>query len=87
MSHGSMKGSGIDSVNHTAEMVCAERCNECSEQNKTCDAVWEEDFNTDDYGSVEADVTCEKCKHTFTYTYQQEDGEDPDYYYEMMNDK
>ena len=67
-----MRGSGIYSVNHTAEMVCVERCDTCQEENKKCDAVWEEDFNTDDWGNVDADVTCKKCKHTFNYTYEKD---------------
>lgn len=83
-----MMGSGIYSENHTAEMVCAERCDDCQEQDKTCDAVFEMDFNTDDWGNVEADVTCEKCKHTFTYTYERGDDDgDPDAAYEIMMDK
>jgi hypothetical protein len=38
----SMMGSGIYSEDVDREIVCAERCNDCADNNQTCDAVWEE---------------------------------------------
>lgn len=85
MSELSMMGSGIYSVTHTAEMVCAERCNECE---IPCDAVWEEDFNTDDSGNVETEVTCKKCNHKFNYSYEGRDVfDDADDAYDAYMDK
>jgi len=42
---GSMKGSGIDSVDVTLEVECEE-----------CGKAWEEDFSTDDWGNVSSDT-------------------------------
>ena len=63
----SMMGSGIYSETITREMVCAEMCGECIDEGKKCDAYWNEDFETDDWGNVDQSVTCKKCKHDFTY--------------------
>jgi hypothetical protein len=59
----SMKGSGIYSTTITREMVCAEM----NWDRKGCTGVWEEDFETDDWGNVEQKVTCPVCKDEFTY--------------------
>lgn len=61
----SMMGSGIYSTTVTIEIVCAERCNDCPENN-TCQNSWEQDFETDDWGNVEKEVICKKCNHTLT---------------------
>jgi hypothetical protein len=67
MSHGSMMGSGIYSVTITREVVCEELCYSCVDEKKICKAIWEEDFETDDWGNVEADLVCKSCNHTITY--------------------
>jgi hypothetical protein len=64
---GSMMGSGIYSTTITREVVCSEMCGSCEDDKITCEAVWEEDFETDDWGNVEAKVECKSCNHTFTY--------------------
>jgi hypothetical protein len=66
----SMIGSGIYSETVTREIVCDERCEEClSEENATpCDHYWDQDFETDDRGNVDCDVTCPKCNHTYGYS-------------------
>lgn len=53
---GSMKGSGIYSEDVTLEVECEE-----------CGKAWEEDFSTDDWGRVEADVKCE-CGNEWTFS-------------------
>jgi hypothetical protein len=63
----SMMGSGIYSEDVDREIVCAERCESCSDEGKTCDAVWEETLSTDDWGNIDNDVECAKCKHTINY--------------------
>jgi hypothetical protein len=60
-------GSGIYSETVTREIVCAEMCGMCEDDKKTCEASWEEDLQTDDWGNIENDVTCDKCNHTFIY--------------------
>lgn len=45
---GSMKGSGIYSEEVTTEVECEE-----------CGKTWEEDFSTDDWGNIDADIKCE----------------------------
>ena len=61
----SMMGSGIYSTTVTIEIVCAEQCNDCPE-NANCEGSWEEDFETDDWGNVEQEVTCKECGHIIT---------------------
>lgn len=68
----SMMGSGIYSETITREIVCKERCSECEEEGKTCDAVFDEDFETDDWGNVDTDVKCDQCGHTMNYTEERE---------------
>ena len=63
----SMMGSGIYSEDVDREIVCAERCESCSDEGKTCDAVWEETLSTDDWGNIDNNVKCEKCEHTINY--------------------
>jgi hypothetical protein len=48
----SMMGSGIYSEDVDREIVCAEQCRSC-EDDKTCDAVWEETLATDDWGNID----------------------------------
>lgn len=60
-------GSGIYSTTITREIVCAEMCDSCVELKDTCEAVWEEDFQTDDWGNVECEVECKACDHKYTY--------------------
>ena len=62
-----MMGSGIYSAEVSREIVCAERCWDCVDEKKECDAIWYEDFNTDDWGSIEATVKCEKCGHSYEF--------------------
>ena len=64
----SMMGSGIYSETITREIVCNERCSECTD----CKAVWEEDFETDDRGNVDQDVTCKSCGHSYGFTEERE---------------
>jgi len=44
----SMMGSGIYTETITREIVCNERCEDCDQEGKKCDAIWEEDVETDD---------------------------------------
>ena len=60
-------GSGTLGWTVTREIVCAEMCSTCEENKTTCKAVWEEDFETDDWGNVEQSVECQECKHSITY--------------------
>ena len=64
----SMMGSGIYSETITREIVCNERCEDCKQEGKKCDAVWEEDFETDDWGNVDQSVQCKKCNHSLNYS-------------------
>jgi hypothetical protein len=68
----SMMGSGIYSTTITREIVCNERCEDCDQEGKKCDAVWEEDFETDDWGNVDQNVVCAQCTHTINYTEERE---------------
>lgn len=61
---GSMKGSGIYAEDKTIEVDCPE-----------CGKSWEEDFVTDDWGDIEADVKCE-CGTEFTFTLSSTDYND-----------
>jgi hypothetical protein len=63
----SMRGSGTYSETVTREIVCKERCLDCKDQDKVCEAYWNEDFETDDWGCVELEVTCKNCGHGYTY--------------------
>jgi hypothetical protein len=60
-----MMGSGIYSETVTREIVCNERCKECV---TPCDRYWNQDFETDDRGNIDYDVTCPKCNHTYGYS-------------------
>ncbi len=64
----SMIGSGIYSTTETREIVCVERCWDCIDINKTCTAVFVVDFETDDRGNIDEEVTCKQCKHSYTFT-------------------
>ena len=59
-------GSGTLGYTITLEIVCGEICSSCEDDKTTCAAVWEEDFETDDYGNIETEVECKTCKHTYT---------------------
>lgn len=74
---GSMKGSGIDSVDITREVECE------------CGHAWEMDFSTDDWGNVEEDVKCPSCENKFTFTYEKGDTfwDDVDAAYEAWAEK
>ena len=43
------------------EMACVDQCWDCIDVKRTCDAVFERDL------SVSKVVTCNKCKHEYTY--------------------
>jgi hypothetical protein len=60
-------GSGTLGHTITREIVCAEMCDTCQDEKQTCAAIWDEDFETDDWGNVEQTVECEFCKHSFTF--------------------
>lgn len=62
---GSMRGSGIYSEDVTLEVDCEE-----------CEKSWKDDFQTDDWGCVEADIKCE-CGNEFTFKWDKYDDEDP----------
>jgi hypothetical protein len=62
-----MMGSGIYSETATREIVCKEQCWDCIDIKQVCEASFEVDFETDDWGNIEQEVTCEKCGHGFTY--------------------
>lgn len=64
---GSMRGSGIYSVDVTLRVEC-----------EHCAYDWDEDFATDDWGNVGADVVCPECKETFWFEAEQDEPE-PDY--------
>jgi hypothetical protein len=63
----SMRGSGIYSEDVTREIVCNERCSDCKDQGQACQAYWDEDLMTDDWGNIEQEVTCKTCGHSYTY--------------------
>jgi len=65
---GSMMGSGIYSEEITLEVVCKESCSDCTETYKVCEAYWDEDFYTDDWGNIDQKVTCKLCNHSYTIT-------------------
>jgi hypothetical protein len=65
-------GSGIYATTITREIVCAEKCASCEEIETTCPAVWDQDFQTDDWGNVEQGIECKACKHTINYKEEQE---------------
>jgi hypothetical protein len=71
MSGFSMMGSGIYSTTITREIVCNEMCESCNENKTICAAIWEQDFETDDWGNVEQSVECKTCNHTFTFKEEQ----------------
>jgi hypothetical protein len=64
---GSMMGSGIYSTTETREIVCVEMCWDCIDIKKTCTAVFDIDFETDDWGNIEQEVTCKQCEHSYTF--------------------
>ena len=64
----SMMGSGIYSTTETHEIVCKEKCYECDDLNQICEAYWEEDFETDDWGNIDQQVTCKACGHSYTFS-------------------
>lgn len=63
---GSMRGSGIYSVDVTITVTCPE-----------CENEWDDDFQTDDWGNVDQDVTCPTCNITVNVT-QEHRGNDYD---------
>ena len=61
-------GSGTLGHTETHEIVCAEHgCDECTTANTECKGVWEEDFETDDWGNISSTVKCPQCNHEYTY--------------------
>jgi predicted metal-binding protein len=44
------------------EIACEDQCWDCIDVKRTCDAIFERDL------SVSKVVTCNKCKHEYTYT-------------------
>ena len=62
-----MMGSGIYSAEVSREIVCSERCWDCVDEKKECDAIWYEDFNTDDWGNIDETIKCEKCGHSYEF--------------------
>ena len=67
-----MRGSGIYSEEVDREIVCAERCNDCQDEGKTCGAVWQETLSTDDWGNIDNDVECKECGHKINYREESE---------------
>jgi len=63
-----MKGSGIYSTTETREIVCKERCNDCMNAKQICENYWKQDFETDDWGNIDQEVTCKSCNHSMTFT-------------------
>jgi hypothetical protein len=68
----SMMGSGIYSETVTYEVVCDEHCPDCEEREKKCEAYWEQDFNTNDWGNVDQQVTCKSCGHSYYFSRERE---------------
>ena len=64
---GSMMGSGIYSEERDVEFVCAEQCSDCEDAGQTCDNVWEATVMTDDWGNIDVNEECSKCKHSVNY--------------------
>ena len=62
----SMMGSGIYSLNLDTEIVCKEYCYDCDEKSP-CDLVFKVNLSTDDWGNIDEDIECDKCKHTYRY--------------------
>jgi hypothetical protein len=83
VSEGSMKGSGIYSVDETWDVDCS-----CDVETCKCDNSWEQDFQTDDWGNISQKVKCPKCEHSFEYERESsdEDGSDPDYLHDQMGE-
>ena len=77
MSEGSMMGSGIYSESVSLPVECE------------CGNDWEQDFNTDDWGSVEEMVKCPNCGNKFNFSHEAEesDGEDPDRLHDEMGEE
>ena len=67
MSEGSMMGSGIYSEEVTREIVCSEKCFDCVDIKKECDAVFNVDLSTDDWGNIDETIKCEKCGHSYDF--------------------
>ena len=63
----SMMGSGIYSVTATREIICKERCNDCADAKQECANTWDEDFETNDSGNIDCEITCEICGHSMTF--------------------
>ena len=55
-------GSGTLGHTITREIVCREYA-----ETDKCDNIWEEDFETDDWGNVDEEVTCIKCGQSFYF--------------------
>jgi rubredoxin len=62
---GSMRGSGIDAYEHTFGITCPE-----------CDYYYDEDLTVDDWGNVNADLVCPKCKADFNWFASMDDYEE-----------
>ena len=63
-----MIGSGIYSTTETREIICFERCYDCIDIKKECSAIYNVDFETDDRGNIDEEITCKECGHSNTYT-------------------
>lgn len=64
----SMIGSGIYSTTETREIICFEYCFDCIDMKKECSAIYDIDFETDDRGNIDQEITCKQCEHSYTYT-------------------
>jgi len=71
----SMRGSGIYSQDVTIEIEC--NCDECE---TPCTNIWEHDFTTNDWGYIDAKVTCSLCHHQFDFEQEESarDAYEPD---------
>lgn len=67
MSYGSMMGSGIYSEEIEVEIVCAEICGSCEDDQKNCKAVFNASLMTDDWGNIDQQVNCPQCNHSLRY--------------------
>jgi hypothetical protein len=62
-------GSGIYSTDKTYEVECeCENDNCVTEKQAGCGNVWEQDFNTNDYGNIDTTIGCPKCSHNFNFS-------------------
>lgn len=66
----SLYGSGVYSIDVDIEMECMCGDEDCitDKEPDGCGNVWEESFQTNDYGNIDTQVHCPKCQHSFSFS-------------------